>query len=89
MKKKKNEIREKKPDKEETHQVDKNKPQKTKRKMKINISKKKLKKKIYVGRKNSAKKNFIVQSLANMIFIHNILTSYEDDSCFNKRIPLE
>ena len=57
--------------------------------MKINISKKNLKKKIYVGRKNSAKKNFIVQSLANMIFIHNILTSYEDDSCFNKRIPLE
>ena len=40
MKKKKDEIREKKPDKEETHQVDKNKPQKTKRKMKINISKK-------------------------------------------------
>ena len=28
----------------------------------------------------TAKKNFIVQSLANMIFIHNILTSYEDDS---------
>ena len=37
----------------------------------------------------TAKKNFVVQSLANMIFIHNILTSYEDDSCFNKRIPLE
>ena len=57
--------------------------------MKINISKKKLKKKINVGWTNNEKKNFIVQSLANMIFIHNILTSYENDSCFNKRIPLE
>ena len=39
--------------------------------------------------RTAKKTNFIVQSLANMIFIHNILTSYEDDSCFNKRIPLE
>ena len=57
--------------------------------MKINISKKNLKKKINVGRKNSEKKKFIVQNFANMIFIHNILTSYEDDSFFHKRIPLE
>ena len=42
---------------------------------------------MWVGR-TAKKKNFIVQSLANMIFIHNILTSYENDSCFNKRIPL-
>ena len=39
--------------------------------------------------RTAKKTNFIVQSLANMIFIHNILTSYEDDSCFNKTIPLE
>ena len=39
--------------------------------------------------RTAQKKKFIIQSLANMIFIHNILTSYEDDSCFNKRIPLE
>ena len=68
MKKKKNEIREKKPDKEETHQVDKNKPQKTKRKMKINISKKNLKKKIYVGRKNSAKKKIYHPKLSKHDF---------------------
>ena len=68
MKKKKDEIREKKPDKEETHQVDKNKPQKTKRKMKINISKKNLKKKINVGRKNSAKKKFYRPKLSKHDF---------------------
>ena len=28
--------------------------------------------------------NFIVQSIANMISIYNI-TSYPDDSCFNKK----
>ena len=35
--------------------------------------------------------NFTVQSLACMISIHNILTSYVDDSRFqnNQKIPLE
>ena len=42
-----------------------------------------------VVRAAKKKMNFIVQSIAYMISIHNIVTSYEDDSCFNKRIPLE
>ena len=54
--------------------------------MKINISKNKFKEKHKGGCKNSEKNNmnFIVQSIANMISIYNI-TSYPDDSCFNKK----
>ena len=39
---------------------------------------------------NECDMNFIVQSLACMISIHNILTSYADDFCFqnNQKIPL-
>ena len=60
--------------------------------MKINIINKNLNKNMNEDCKSSENNNmnFTVQSLAYMISIHNILTSYVDDSSFqnNQKIPL-
>ena len=84
---------EKKSQTKKTLPVDKIYHEETKCIMKINISNKNLNKDMNEDCKSSEKNNinFTVQSLACMISIHNILTSYVDDSRFqnNQKIPLE
>ena len=83
---------EKKSQTKKTLPVDKIYHEETKCMMKINISNKNLNKNMNEDCKSNEKNNinFTVQSLACMISIHNILTSYVDDSRFqnNQKIPL-